>query len=48
MNDTRIWATFYATSDRNNAIQLGYERASDKYTISRKISGTWGSSKTIA
>lgn len=48
MNDTRIWATFYATGDRNNAIQLSYERGTDKYTISRKISGTWGNSKTIA
>jgi len=48
MNDTRIWATFYATSDRNNAIQLAYERGSGKYTVSRKISGTWGGSKTIA
>lgn len=48
MNDTRVWATFYATPDGNNAIQLAYERGSDKYTISRKISGTWGGSKTIA
>lgn len=48
MDDTRLWAAFYATSDRDNAIQLVYERGSDRYIISRKISGTWGSSRTIA
>ena len=40
--------TFYTSDDRQNAIQLVYERGSDSYTITRKISGTWGNPKTIA
>lgn len=47
MNDTRLWATFYVTADRNNAIQLVYDRGTDKYIITSKLSGAWGSSRTI-